>query len=180
MVVKVNIVMTGFPSRLQNISTRRRLPHPYKRWFVLLPDQCGTSQSTMCQPSRYFSKGVDTGRCAGKDAGPQRDRFGGGPTSIGGRKECQRGRWPRKGWIVMSHISWGGEQTTIYKGVKTFSQQTRFKALKGSTKGKAQREQYLLAVDLVVTNIFFFQNILLIVKINIMLYFMNIALNCED
>ena len=23
-------------------------------------------------------------------------------------------------WIVMSHIGWGGEQTTIYKGVKTF------------------------------------------------------------
>ena len=24
------------------------------------------------------------------------------------------------GWIVMSHIGWGGEQTTIYKGVETF------------------------------------------------------------
>ena len=42
----------------------------------------------------------------------------------------------------MSHIDWGGEQTTIYKGVETF------KALRGSLKGKAQRGQYLLAVDL--------------------------------
>ena len=27
---------------------------------------------------------------------------------------------PEGGWIVMSHIRWGGEQTTIYKSVKTF------------------------------------------------------------
>ena len=48
----------------------------------------------------------------------------------------------------MSHIGWGGEQTTIYKGVETFPKQMRFKALKGSPKGKTQRGQYLLAVDL--------------------------------
>ena len=47
----------------------------------------------------------------------------------------------------MSHIGWGGEQITLYKGVETFHQ-TRFKALRGSPKGKAQRGQYLLAVDL--------------------------------
>ena len=45
--------------------------------------------------------------------------------------------------LVMSHIGWGGEQTTIYKGiykgVETFTNQTRFKALRGSPKGKAQR-----------------------------------------
>ena len=65
--------------------------------------------------------------------------FGGGPISIGGRKECQRGRWALKGggWIVMSHIGWGGEQNTIYNGVETFPWQTRFKALRGSSKGKA-------------------------------------------
>ena len=38
---------------------------------------------------------------------------------------------------VMSHIGWGGEQTTIYKGVETIPLQTRFKALRGSPKGKA-------------------------------------------
>ena len=26
---------------------------------------------------------------------------------------------PRRGWIVMSHIGWEGEQITIYKGVET-------------------------------------------------------------
>ena len=41
---------------------------------------------------------------------------------------------PEGGWIVMSHIGWGGEQTTIYKGVKTFPLQTRFKALRESPK----------------------------------------------
>ena len=41
----------------------------------------------MCQPSCCSSKGVDTRGCVSKDAGPK----GGGPTSIGGRKECQRG-----------------------------------------------------------------------------------------
>ena len=63
----------------------------------------------------------------------------------------------------MSHIGWGGEQTTIYKGVETKEKaqreqylvvvdlgryMARFKALRGSPKGKAQREQYLLVVDL--------------------------------
>ena len=38
---------------------------------------------------------------------------------------------------------WLGEQTTIYKGVETFPQQKRFKTLRGSPKGKAQRGQYL-------------------------------------
>ena len=141
--------------------------------------------------------------------GPKGGGFGGGPTSIGGRKECQRGRWapkgvdlgavlhrleegksasedvgpqrgwiwgrshidwrkervptrtlgpeegwiwgwshidwrkekvpartlgPKGGWIVMSHIGWGGEQIIIYKGVETFSQHTRFKALRTSPK----------------------------------------------
>ena len=41
--------------------------------------------------------GVNTRRCASKDAGPKGGGFGGGPTSIGGRKECQRGRWAPKG-----------------------------------------------------------------------------------
>ena len=27
---------------------------------------------------------------------------------------------PEGGWIVMSHVGWGGEQNTLIKGVKTF------------------------------------------------------------
>ena len=48
----------------------------------------------------------------------------------------------------MSHIGWGGEQNTLYKGMETFPYHTRFKALRGSLKGKAYRGQYLLAVGL--------------------------------
>ena len=50
--------------------------------------------------------------------------------------------------VVMSHIGWGGEQTTIYTDVET-----RFKALRGSSKGKAQRRQYLLPMDLGLDNL---------------------------
>ena len=45
-------------------------------------------------------RGVDTRRCASEDIGPQSCGFEGGPTSIGGRKECQRGRWvPKEGGL---------------------------------------------------------------------------------
>ena len=46
-----------------------------------------------------FSKGVDMRQCASKDVGPKGGGFGGGTTSVGGRKECQRGCWPRKGGL---------------------------------------------------------------------------------
>jgi len=43
---------------------------------------------------------LDIGRCASKDAVPQR-----GWTSV-----CQQGRWASKGvWVVISHIDWRGE-----------------------------------------------------------------------
>ena len=42
---------------------------------------------------------------------------------------------PKGGWIVRSHIGWKGERNILYKGVET-------------SRGKAQRGQYLLAVDL--------------------------------
>ena len=45
--------------------------------------------------------------------------FGDGPTSIKGMSASEDAG-PRRGWIVMSHIGWGGEQIAIYKGVKTF------------------------------------------------------------
>ena len=39
-------------------------------------------------------------------------------------------------------------ETPFIRVWKPFPRQTHFKALRGSPKGKAQREQYLLAVDL--------------------------------
>ena len=42
----------------------------------------------------------------------------------------------------------GGERNILYKGVETFPEQTRFKALRRILKGKSQRGQYLLVVGL--------------------------------
>ena len=60
--------------------------------MVLEPDteRCA---SLLAVPQRE----VDTRRCASKNAGPKGGGFGGGPTLIRGRKECQRGRWATKG-----------------------------------------------------------------------------------
>ena len=35
-------------------------------------------------------------------------------------KSASEDAGPEGGWIVMSHVGWEGEQTTIYKGVETF------------------------------------------------------------
>ena len=34
---------------------------------------------------------------------------------------------PERRWIVKSHIGWGGERSTLYKGVKTSPLHTHFK-----------------------------------------------------
>ena len=67
---------------------------------------------------------LDTRWCASEDAGPQKE------------------------WIVRSHIGFRGERNILCKCVETSLQQMSFKTLRGSPKGKPQREQYLLAVNL--------------------------------
>ena len=80
----------------------------------------------MCQPSRCSPKGVDTRRCASKDAGPQRELdLGVVPHRLEEGKSVSEDAGPKGGWIVMSHIGWGGEETTIYKGVETPSTSRR-------------------------------------------------------
>ena len=37
---------------------------------------------------------------------------------------------PEGGWIVRSHIGWGGKRNIVYKGVETFPKHTRYKNLK--------------------------------------------------
>ena len=54
----------------------------------------------------------NTGRCAYKDAEPQR------------------------GWIVRSHLGWRGKRSILYKGVETSPEQTRFKDLEGKSRKK--------------------------------------------
>ena len=66
-------------------------------------------------------KGLDTRWCASKDVGLK----GGwiwGRSHIDWRKErvLVRTVGSKRGWIVTSHVGWGGEQTTIYKGVEIF------------------------------------------------------------
>ena len=53
---------------------------------------------------------------------------------------------PEGGWIVRSHIGWGGERNIFYKCVETSPRV--LKTLRVSLKGKAQRGQCLLAVGL--------------------------------
>ena len=43
---------------------------------------------------------------------------------------------PEGGWIVRSHIGWGGERSIFYKDVETSPKQTRFKNLERNFKRK--------------------------------------------
>ena len=61
---------------------------------MVLESDNGQYASLLTVPRR----GVDTRRCASKGAGSKGGGFGGGPTSIGRRKEC-----PSK---ADAHISW--------------------------------------------------------------------------
>ncbi|MED6206074.1 hypothetical protein PIB30_023599 [Stylosanthes scabra] len=68
--------------------TRERYPHPYKACFVLLPNRCGTSQVWLVTSGWTVTFGIRAGF----------------------ESMCQRGRWASlRGWIVKSHIGWGGE-----------------------------------------------------------------------
>ena len=48
---------------------------------------------------------------------------------------------PEGGWIVRSHISWGGERNVLYKGVEPLSSRQVLKTMRGNPKEKAQRGQ---------------------------------------
>ena len=48
-IVLFGLSLSGFLSRFLNVSAKERFPHPYKGCFVLLPNQCGVSQSTLLQ-----------------------------------------------------------------------------------------------------------------------------------
>ena len=68
-----------------------------------------------------FPKGVDKRRCASKDAwAPKGGRFGAVAHRLEEGKSVSENVGLRRGWIVMSHIGWGEEQTTIYKSVENF------------------------------------------------------------
>ena len=58
----------------------------------------------MCQQGRWALKGVD---------------WGGIPHRLEKGMSASKDAGPRRGWIVRSHIGWGGERNILYKGVET-------------------------------------------------------------
>ena len=52
--------------------------------------------------------------------GPKGGGFGRVPHRLEKGTSANEDVGPRREWIVMSHIGWGGEQNTFYKGVETF------------------------------------------------------------
>ena len=69
---------------------------------------------------------------------PKGGGFGRGPTSIGERNKCQRGRWALKGGGLRDPTSVGEENETPFIRVwKPFPSRRVLKTLRGSSKGKA-------------------------------------------
>ena len=110
--------------------------------MVSKPDT-GQYASEEAEPRRGWTRGSVPTRTMGPKMGGL-----GGPTLIGEGNECQRRRWPRRGrgWIVRSHIGWGGERAFFIRVWKSLPSRCVLKTLRGNPKGKAQRGQYLLAV----------------------------------
>ena len=46
---------------------------------------------------------------------------------------------PEGGWIVRSHIDWGGERNILYKGMETSPYQTCFKNLEGKPENESPK-----------------------------------------
>ena len=84
--------------------------------MVSEPDT-GLCVSLLAAPRR----GVDTRRCASKVTDPEGVDLGAVPYRWEEGNSTSEDAGPQREWIVMSHIGWGGEQTTIYKGVEIFS-----------------------------------------------------------
>ena len=59
-----------------------------------------------------------------------------------------RTQGPEGGWIVRSHIGWGGVGAFFIRVWKPLPSIRVLKTLRGSSKGKTQRRQYILAVGL--------------------------------
>ena len=117
----------------------------YYKWY-----QTPTSDDV---PVRGVDLGVvphrlEEGKSDSEDAGPQRGvDLGAVPHRLEEGKSVSENAGPQRGWIVMSHIVWGGVPF-----IRVWKPSPRFTVLRGSPKGKAQRGQYLLAVDRAVTN----------------------------
>ena len=95
-----------------------------------------------------IGRSMDTRRSANKDVG---SRWGWIEGHIDWRMEQVPARTldPEDWWIVRSHIDWGGERNIFFIKVwKLYLADNVLKTSGRSSKGKVQRGQYLLAVDL--------------------------------
>ena len=83
--------------------------------------------------------GVDTRRCASKDAGHKWGWTGGSHIDWRRERVPARTLGPEGGWIERSHIGWGGERNNLYKSVETSLYQMRFKNLEGKFERKSPK-----------------------------------------
>ena len=112
--------------------------------MVLEPDT-GRCASEEIVPRR----GVDTRRCASKDSGSWREvDLVGVPHRLEKGMSASEDARPWRGWIVISHIGWGGERNTLYMGVGTSPWQTYFKNLEGKPERESPKKIISASVGL--------------------------------
>ena len=105
----------------------------------------GEGEETETPFRKLSPKGVDKRQCASKDAGLERGGFGGAPTSMEERNDCQRGCWAPKG--VDCEIPNRLERRTEhpYKGCGNLFLAV-LKTLRRSPEGKTQRGEFAWAI----------------------------------
>ena len=57
-------------------------------------------------------------QCASKDAGPRIGEDWGVPHRLENGTSAYEDIGHQSGWIVRSHVGWGGERNILYKGVE--------------------------------------------------------------
>ena len=113
----------------------------YKRYQSQTPGDLTTRR---LNPKGGWTQGGVPARTLGPEGGEL-----GGPTWIGEGNKCQRGRWAPKRGGLWDPTSVGEENKASFIRVsKPLPSRCVLKTLRGSPKGKAQREQYLLSVGL--------------------------------
>ena len=84
------------------------------KWY-----QCQTWGNVLAR-RLFFEGGWTQGGVPIRTLAPKGVGFGGILHRLERERIVSEDARPCKGWIVMSHIGWGGERNTLYKSVKTF------------------------------------------------------------
>ena len=101
-------------------------------------------------PTRRLSPegGLTRGSVSARTLGPEGGELWGVPHRLEKGTSVSEDVVLRRGWIVRSHIVGEENEAFFIRVWKPFSSRHVLKTLRGSPKGKAQREQYLLVVGL--------------------------------